>query len=198
MATAPKAAAKAAVTTARLRAQYTGKIVPELEKELQLPNVHQVPRLEKIVVNVGLGRAKEDKKVMDAATNTLRKITGQQPVDRIAKKSIATFKIRRGMNRVGVSVTLRGKLMYEFADRLINVVLPRVRDFHGVPAKAFDKAGNYSLGLIEQSVFPELGFEETQTLHGLQINFVIKSEDSAHSRALLTAFGMPFEKEEKR
>jgi large subunit ribosomal protein L5 len=129
---------------------------------------------------------------------TLRKITGQQPIDRMAKKSISTFKIRRGMNRIGVSVTLRDKRMYEFLDRLISIVLPRVRDFHGVPAKSFDKAGNYSLGLIEQSVFPELSFEDTQTLHGLQINFVIKTEATMHSKALLGAFGMPFEKEEKK
>lgn len=185
-------------TVPRLKQLYKEQLMPRLQKELSLENINQVPKLEKIVINVGIGKHKDDKHYHEVVVNTLRKITGQQPVDRIAKKSIATFKIRRGMNRVGVSVTLRGKLMYEFADRLINVVLPRVRDFHGVPAKAFDKAGNYSLGLIEQSVFPELGFEETQTLHGLQINFVIKSEDSAHSRALLTAFGMPFEKEEKR
>jgi len=185
-------------TVPRLKQLYKEQLMPRLQKELSLENINQVPKLEKIVINVGIGKHKDDKHYHEVVVNTLRKITGQQPIDRIAKKSIATFKIRRGMNRVGVSVTLRGKLMYEFADRLINVVLPRVRDFHGVPAKAFDQAGNYSLGLIEQSVFPELGFEETQTLHGLQINFVIKSEDSAHSRALLAAFGMPFEKEEKR
>ena len=158
----------------------------------------EIPRLEKIVLNVGLGKHKDDKRYHEVVVNTLRKITGQQPVDRMAKKSIATFKIRAGMNRIGVSVTLRDKQMYEFMDRLINVVLPRVRDFHGVSAKAFDKGGNYALGITEQSIFPELGFEDTQVLHGLQVNFVIKSDDSAHSKALLEAFGMPFEKEEKR
>ena len=182
----------------RLKQLYKEQLVPRLQKELELGNVNQVPKLEKIVVNVGIGKHKDDKHYYEVVLNTLRKITGQQPVDRIAKKSIATFKIRRGMNRVGVSVTLRNKNMYEFLDRLINVVLPRVRDFHGVPAKAFDKSGHYALGLVEQSVFPELSFEDTQTLHGLQINFVIKSEGPAHSRALLIAFGMPFEKEEKR
>ena len=112
----------------------------------------------------------------------------------MAKKSIATFKIRAGMNRVGVSVTLRNDHMYEFLDRLVNTVLPRVRDFRGVSLKAFDKTGNYNLGLNEQSVFPGLTFEETQVLHGLQITFVIKNEDKEHSKALLEAFGMPFEK----
>ncbi len=196
MATAPKAAAKAAVTTARLRAQYTGKIVPELEKELQLPNVHQVPRLEKIVVNVGLGRAKEDKKVMDAATNTLRKITGQQPIQTTSRKSIASFKLREGQ-KIGLKVTLRGDRMYEFMDRLISIVIPRLRDFHGVSAKAFDRQGNYSFGMTDQSVFPELTFDETTVAHGLQVVFVIRSDSPAHSRALLEKFGMPFEKENK-
>jgi len=193
MATATKTA-KPVVHGARLRSEYTTKFVPELEKELGIKNVNQVPRLEKIVLNVGLGRAQDDKKVMEAATNTLRKITGQQPIQTTARKSIASFKLREG-NKIGLKVTLRGERMYEFADRLINIVLPRLRDFHGVSAKAFDKSGNYSLGLIDQSVFPELTFDETTTTHGLQVVFVIKSEDKAHARALLEKFGMPFEKE---
>jgi large subunit ribosomal protein L5 len=127
--------------------------------------------------------------------NTITKITGQHPVDRMARKSIASFKIRAGMNRVGLSVSLRGARMYEFLDRLVNISLPRVRDFHGVSAKAFDKAGNYSLGVVEQSIFPELSFEETQTVHGLQITFVIKGGNKVSSRALLEKFGVPFEKE---
>ncbi len=184
-------------TQARLKALYKQELVPRLQKELELANANQVPKLEKIVLNVGLGKQKDDKSYHEAVVNTLRKITGQQPVDRMAKKSIATFKIRRGMNRIGVSVTLRDERMYEFMDRLIHAVLPRVRDFHGVSAKAFDKDGNYSLGLTDQSIFPELSFEETQTTHGLQINFVVKSTEPAHSRALLAAFGMPFEKEAK-
>jgi large subunit ribosomal protein L5 len=183
-------------TGARLRVAYNATFAKELLKELELGNAHQAPKLEKIIVNCGLGKAKDDKKIMEIATNTLRKITGQQPVETIAKNSIAGFKLREG-NKVGLKVTLRGDKMYEFADRLISVVLPRLRDFHGVNAKAFDKQGNYSLGMVDQSVFPELPFEETTTPHGLQVVFVIKCEQSAHARALLEKFGMPFEKEPK-
>jgi large subunit ribosomal protein L5 len=170
--------------TPRLKALYKEKFVKELQAELNLDNVHQVPKLEKIVVSVGIGKNKDDKRFYEVVKNTLVKITGQAPVDRMAKKSIAGFKIRAGMNRVGISVTLRGPRMYEFLDRLTNIALPRVRDFHGVGSK-FDQGGNYNLGIIEQSIFPELSFEETQVLHGLQITFAIKNEDPAHSRALL-------------
>lgn len=190
-------ASRSTADTARLKAQYKAELVPRLQKDLGLENVNQVPKLEKIVLNVGLGKNKDDKHYHEVVVSTLRKITGQQPVDRMAKKSIATFKIRRGMNRIGVSVTLRDARMYEFLDRLVQSVLPRMRDFHGVSGKAFDKAGNYSLGLTDQSIFPELGFEDTTTLHGLQVNFVIKAEEPAHARALLAAFGMPFEKENR-
>lgn len=182
-----------APATPRLKALYKEKFVKELQAELNLANVHQVPSLEKIVVSVGIGKNKDDKRYYEVVRNTLTKITGQTPVDRMAKKSIATFKIRAGMNRVGISVTLRGARMYEFLDRLANVALPRVRDFHGVGLK-FDKGGNYNLGITDQSVFPELTFEETQVLHGLQVTFAIKNEDPAHSRALLEKFGLPFEK----
>ena len=192
----PAKKAASANTAPRLRAAYTGNLVPELEKELGLKNVHQLPKLDKIVVNIGLGRAKDDKKIIEAARNTLTKITGQAPVETIAKKSIAGFKLREG-NMIGLKVTLRGDKMYEFADRLINIVLPRLRDFHGVPAKAFDKSGNYSLGLTDQSVFPELSFDETTTSHGLQVVFVINAHEPAHAKALLEKFGMPFEKENK-
>jgi large subunit ribosomal protein L5 len=181
---------------ARLQNDYSTKFVAELQKELGLDNVHQVPRLEKIVINVGLGRAKEDKKTIDAAKNTLRKITGQEPVETVAKNSIAGFKLREG-NMIGLKLTLRGERMYEFMDRLVNIVLPRLRDFHGVSAKAFDKQGNFSLGLTDQSVFPELTFEETTTPHGMQAVFVVKSQERDHARALLSKFGMPFEKEER-
>ena len=193
---AKPAKATKTVTTARLREFYASKFAAELQKELGLKNAHQVPKLDKIVVNVGLGRAKDDKKAMEVATNTLRKITGQQPVETIAKKSIASFKLREG-NKIGLKVTLRGDRMYEFADRLITVVLPRLRDFHGVSLKAFDKSGNFSLGLVDQSVFPELTFEETTTAHGLQAVFVIDCQEPAHAKALLEKFGMPFEKENK-
>lgn len=187
--------ASATATAPRLKALYVSQYVKELQAELELGNVNQVPKLEKIVVSVGIGKNKDDKRFYEVVSNTLRKITGQQPVDRMAKKSIASFKIRAGMNRVGISVTLRGARMYEFLDRLISISLPRVRDFHGVGSKGFDKGGNYNLGILEQSIFPELTFEETQVLHGLQITFVIKNEAPAHSRALLEKFGMPFEKE---
>jgi large subunit ribosomal protein L5 len=179
----------------RLKALYTNAYVKELQAELALANVHQVPKLEKITVSVGTGKSKDNKAHLEAVKNTLTKVTGQAPVERLAKKSIATFKIRAGMGApVGVSVTLRGARMYEFLDRLVNVALPRVRDFHGVGTK-FDKSGNYNLGIIEQSIFPELTFEETQIVHGMQFTFVIKNEDTAHSRALLEKFGLPFEKE---
>lgn len=193
-------AAKTATTTTapRLKRLFNEELVANLQKELELGNVHRVPRLEKIVLNVGIGKHKDDKHYHEVVTKTLRKITGQQPVDRMAKRSIAGFKIRAGMNRIGVSVTLRGNMMYEFLDRLINVSLPRVRDFHGVSVKGFDKAGNYSLGITEQSIFPELTFEDTQVSHGLQINFVIKAEDKTHAEALLRAYGMPFEKKEEK
>jgi large subunit ribosomal protein L5 len=187
-----------ASTQPRLKQLYKEKMVAELQKELELGNIHQVPKLEKIVVSVGIGKHKDDKRYHETVATTLRKITGQQPVDRMARKSIATFKIRAGMNRVGVSVTLRGARMYEFLDRLVNVALPRVRDFHGVGAKGFDKSGNYSLGIVEQSIFPELTFEDTQVSHGLQVTFVINNEDKTHSRALLEKFGVPFEKGDKR
>jgi large subunit ribosomal protein L5 len=182
-----------APATPRLKALYKEKFTKELQAELSLANVHQVPKLEKIVVSVGIGKNKDDKRHYEVVRNTLTKITGQAPVDRMAKKSIATFKIRAGMNRVGISVTLRGARMYEFLDRLANVALPRVRDFHGVGAK-FDKGGNYNLGITDQSVFPELTFEETQVLHGLQVTFAIQNQNPAHSRALLEKFGLPFEK----
>jgi len=180
--------------TPRLKALYKDQYVKELQAELNLANVHQVPKLEKIVVSVGIGKNKDDKRYYEVVRNTLTKVTGQAPVDRMAKKSIAGFKIRAGMNRVGISVTLRGARMYEFLDRLVNVSLPRVRDFHGVGSK-FDKGGNYNLGIIEQSIFPELTFDETQVVHGLQVTFAIQSQDAAHSRALLEKFGVPFEKE---
>jgi len=189
-------AKSAAISTApRLKALYSTQYSKELQAELGLENIHQVPKLEKIVVSVGIGKNKDDKRHYEVVRNTVTKITGQYPVDRMAKKSIAGFKIRAGMNRVGLSVTLRDARMYEFLDRLVNVALPRVRDFHGVGAKGFDKAGNYNLGIIEQSIFPELTFEETQLLHGMQITFVIGNGSKENSRALLEKFGVPFEKE---
>ena len=192
--TAKPAKSAPASTGARLRVQYSAAIAKDLQKELGLKNIHEVPRLEKVVVNAGLGKAKDDKKLMETAANTLRKITGQQPVETTAKNSIASFKLREG-NKIGLKVTLRGERMYEFTDRVISLVLPRLRDFHGVNAKAFDRQGNYAIGFTDQSVFPELSFEETTPAHGLQAVFVINCKSKEHARALLEKFGMPFEKE---
>lgn len=183
------------VTAPRLKALYTDTYAKELQAELGLSNINEVPKLEKIIVSAGIGKNKDDKHHYEIVRNTITRITGQSPIDRMARKSIAGFKIRAGMNRIGLSVTLRGARMYEFLDRFVNVSLPRVRDFHGVSSKAFDKGGNYNLGIVEQSIFPELSFEETQHLHGLQITFVIKNGNQTASKALLVKFGMPFEKE---
>ena len=186
--------AKAINTAPRLKALYGDTYAKELQAELGLENINQVPKLEKIVVSVGTGKSKDDKRHLVVVKNTLTKITGQAPVEKLAKKSIAGFKIRAGMGApVGVMVTLRGARMYEFLDRLVNVSLPRVRDFHGVGLK-FDKGGNYNLGITDQSIFPELTFEETQVIHGLQVTIAIKNGSEASLRALLEKFGLPFEK----
>lgn len=181
---------------ARLKKLYYEEFAPALIKELGLKNANEVPKLEKVVLNCGLGKAKDDKRMMEIATNTLVKITGQQPIQTVAKKSIASFKLREG-NKIGLKVTLRDERMYEFTDRLINIVLPRLRDFHGVSNKAFDKQGNYSIGMNDQSVFPEMTFEDSAVTHGLQIVFVINAKQPEHAKALLTKLGMPFEKEAK-
>ncbi len=184
------------IVKAKLKELYNTKLKKELQNELSLTNSFQVPILDKIVINSGVGKAKDDKKTIEAVINTITKITGQIPVQTVAKNSIAGFKLREG-NVIGVKVTLRREKMYEFTDRLINIVLPRLRDFHGVSLTAFDKQGNYSLGLTDQSVFPELTFEETTLSHGLQINFVFRSIKPEHSVLLLNKFGMPFSKENK-
>jgi len=180
----------------RLKQQYNDTIAQELKKELGLKNINEVPRLQKIVVNVGLGRAKDDKKLLEVASNTLRKVTGQQPIQLAAKKAVAGFKLREG-NKIGLKVTLRGDRMYEFADRLISLILPRLRDFHGVNDKSFDASGNFSIGLQDQSVFPELTYEETTTIHGMQAVFVIDCLEKEHAKALLEKLGMPFQKKAK-
>ena len=186
--------AKATSTAPRLKALYESQFAKELQAELGLENINMVPKLEKIVVSVGTGKKKDDKRHLEVVKNTVTKITGQAPVEKLAKKSIAGFKIRAGMGApVGVMVTLRGARMYEFLDRLVNVSLPRVRDFHGVGVK-FDKGGNYNLGITDQSIFPELTFEETQVIHGLQVTFSFDNGSAEASRALLEKFGLPFEK----
>ncbi len=180
----------------RLKEAYTTKLRAQLRSDLKLDNIHQVPAIEKIIVNVGLGRVKEDKRALEVAETTLLKITGQKPVYTVARKSIANFKLREGQ-KIGAKVTLRGAKMYEFLDRVINVVLPRVRDFRGVPLKAFDKSGNYSIGFVEQTVFPELDYGDSATLHGLQVVIVTSTNNKDHAYALLSSMGMPFEKERK-
>ncbi len=183
--------------TPRLKELYQ-KEVKNLEKDLKLKNVNQVPKLEKVIVSCGVGKKREDKRFIETVELTLAKITGQATTARLAKKSIATFKIRKGMGApVGYLTTLRNDKMYEFVDRLINVALPHVRDFHGVSRTAFDANGNYNLGLKEQTVFPEITFEDASVLDGLEVTFVIKNGSKEGSTKLLELFGMPFEKEEK-
>ena len=182
----------------RLKQEYREKIWAELKDELKLANINQVPELVKVVVSSGVGRNRDDKRYVEFVTSTLAKITGQAAAPRHAKKSIATFKIRKGMGSpLGYLVTLRGAKMYEFVDRLVNVTLPRVRDFHGVPRTSFDAQGNYSLGLPEQTVFPEINFEDSAVLHGLEVTFVIKNGSKEGSLKLLEKLGMPFEKDGK-
>ena len=185
--------------TPRLKVLYQDKIVKDLEKELNIKNINQAPKLEKVIVSCGVGKKREDKHYTETVALTLAKITGQASTSRLAKKSIATFKIRKGMGApVGYLTTLRNDKMYEFVDRFINIALPHVRDFHGVPSKSFDKQGNYSVGLKEQTVFPEITFEDASVLHGLEITFIIKNGSKEASRKLLEAFGMPFEKKENK
>lgn len=192
---APKQAAPSN-TPAKLKKLYADQYRKELFKELKLGNVNEAPKLEKVVISIGLGKSKDDKKMFEVAANTLLKVTGQKPVETNAKQSIASFKLREG-NRIGMKVTLRDNRMYEFLDRIINLVLPRLRDFHGVSLNSFDGQGNYSIGFSDQSIFPELSFEETSNSHGMQITIVTDSNNKEHAKALLTKFGMPFEKEDK-
>jgi len=176
---------------ARLREFYKERIVPEMMKEFGYKNVLQVPKLEKIVVNMGMGEAISNPKIIDAAVDEIRQITGQQPIVTKARKSIAQFKLREGMH-IGVKVTLRGPTMYEFLDRVINIALPRVRDFKGVSSKAFDGRGNYSLGLKEEIIFPEIDFDKVEKIKGMNITFVSTARTDEEGRSLLTHFGMPF------
>ena len=175
-----KAAAKTNKTAVkagpRLKALYNDELKAKLMKELGLKNVNQVPELRKVIVSCGVGKKREDKRFTETVELTLAKITGQAAISRLAKKSIASFKIRKGMGApVGYLTTLRNDKMYEFVDRLINIALPHVRDFHGVSRNAFDKQGNYNLGLKEQTVFPEITFEDASVLHGLEVTFIIEN-----------------------
>jgi large subunit ribosomal protein L5 len=177
-----------------LKERYQKEVAPALMKALNLSNVMQVPRVEKVVVNIGLGEALENAKALDAAVGDLTQITGQKPVVNKARKSIAAFKLREG-RVIGAKVTLRGERMWSFLDRLINVALPRVRDFRGVSPNAFDGRGNYTLGLREQLVFPEIEYDKIDKLRGLEVTVVTTARNDDHSRQLLQMLGMPFRKE---
>ena len=180
-------------TKARLHEQYSSTFKSSLKEELGLASIMQVPEIKKIVINVGAGEAVANPKVVDAIVENLATISGQMPVKTRARKSIATFKLREEMV-IGAKVTLRGKIMYEFLDRLINTALPRVRDFNGVSRKAFDKNGNYTLGIKEHIIFPEINFDKVEKIHGMDITLVIKNEDKEHSMKLLEKFHFPFRK----
>ena len=179
----------------RLKQRYRDEVAPALREQLGLSNVMQIPRLEKIVLNVGLGEAINDSKALDGAMADLAAITGQKPRINRARKSIAAFKLREGMP-IGIKVTLRGDRMWEFFDRLITVALPRTRDFRGMNPRSFDGRGNYTFGLTEQLVFPEVAYDSVDKVRGMDVTIVTTTDQDAHARALLDAFGFPFVREE--
>lgn len=177
----------------RLKEKYLNEVVSKLMTELAYGNINQVPRFEKIVVNMGVGAAAQDAKLLDAAVSDLRTITGQQPMITHAKKSIAGFKIRKGMP-IGAKVTLRGDRMWEFLDRLLATALPRIRDFRGINPNSFDGRGNYSMGVDEQLIFPEVDYDKVDRVRGMDITFVTSANTDEECRALLDGFGFPFKK----
>jgi len=178
---------------ARLDQHYREKIVPQLQQALGLKNIMEVPRIAKITVNMGVGEAAADRKLMDAAVTDLTKITGQKPLICKATKAIAAFKLRAGLP-IGAKVTLRGARMYEFLDRLISIAMPRIRDFRGVSVRSFDGQGNYSLGIKEQIIFPEIQYDQVDKLRGMDITITTTARDNRQGRALLEAFNFPFRK----
>jgi large subunit ribosomal protein L5 len=182
------------MATARLKNRYLEEIRPALVERFGYSSVMQAPKIQKVTVNMGCGDAKQDSKVLDAATEQLRTITGQQPSIRRARKSIAQFKLREGMP-VGVAVTLRGERQYEFLDRLMSVAIPRIRDFRGLNPRAFDGRGNYSMGIREQIIFPEIDYDEIDQVRGLDVTITTNGVSDVESFALLEAFGMPFSKD---
>ncbi len=188
---APDQARHSAKERPRLRARFEKEVAPALLKELELKNVMAVPRLHKIVVNMGVGEATQNAKVLDPAVNELGQITGQKPVVTRAKKSIAAFKVRQGQS-IGAMVTLRGDRMYEFFDRLVSIVLPRVRDFKGVSTKSFDGRGNFTLGLHDQLIFPEISYEKVDKQKGMNVTIVTTAQTDNQARTLLKHLGMPF------
>jgi large subunit ribosomal protein L5 len=178
---------------ARLKEKYLKEVRPELRKKLNYANINQVPKLLKIVVNSGVGDAIADHKKLESVSAELEMITGQKPAVRRAKKSISNFKLREGMP-IGVSVTLRREKMYEFLDRLINVAIPRIRDFRGVPGKSFDGRGNYTLGITEQIIFPEIEYDKVDKIRGMNVTIVTSARSDSEAYELLESFGMPFRK----
>lgn len=176
----------------RLRQRYQEEIVPALMAKFKYTNINQVPKLEKIVLNMGLGDVKDNAKGLEAAVNDMMMIAGQRPVVTKARKSVANFRLREGMN-VGAKVTLRGDRMYEFTDKLVSIVLPRVRDFRGVSAKAFDGRGNYSLGVREQLIFPEIEYDKVEKIRGMEMVFVTTAKTDEEAKELLRLLGMPFQ-----
>jgi large subunit ribosomal protein L5 len=188
---APAQAQHSAKERPRLRLRFDKEVAPALLKELELTNAMAVPRLNKIVVNMGMGEATQNSKILDPAVNELGQITGQKPIVTKAKKSIAAFKVREGQ-AIGTMVTLRGDRMYEFFDRLVNIVLPRVRDFRGVSTKSFDGRGNYTMGLHDQLIFPEISYEKVDKLKGMNVTIVTTAANDNQARTLLKHLGMPF------
>ncbi|MDD4342918.1 MAG: 50S ribosomal protein L5 [Eubacteriales bacterium] len=178
---------------ARLKEKYQNEMIPLMQEKFAYKSVMEIPKFEKVVINIGLGEAVANTKVLDAAVEDLKLISGQKPIVTRAKKSIATFKLREGMP-IGAKVTLRGERMYDFIDKLVNIVLPRVRDFRGVSPKAFDGRGNYSLGLKEQLIFPEIDYEKVDKVRGLEVVFVTTAKTDEEGRELLRLSGMPFSK----
>lgn len=181
------------MATPRLKETYKSKVMAELQQKFGYKNVNEIPRFEKIVVNMGVGEAATDAKALDAAVADLRAITGQQPMITRARKSIASFKLRTGMP-IGAKVTLRGDRMWEFFDRLTSTAIPRIRDFRGISDKSFDGRGNFSMGISEQMIFPEIEFDQVDRVRGMDITFVTTAKTDAEAKALLEAFGFPFKK----
>jgi large subunit ribosomal protein L5 len=191
-ATAPKPA----LPLPGLQQRYLDRVVPALQKQFDYGNPMQVPQIAKVIVNIGIGEAKDNPRALEAAVNDVRQVTGQQPVVVRARKSVAAFKLRAGMP-VGIKVTLRGRRMWQFLEKLVGVALPRIRDFHGVPEDDFDGRGNYSLGLREQIIFPEIDYDHIDKIRGMEVVIVTSARTDEEGRALLTEIGMPFRRDER-
>lgn len=194
---AAAAAPREALPLPNLQQRYLDRAVPALQKQFDYGNPMQVPQIAKVIVNIGIGEAKDNPRALEAAVNDVRQVTGQQPVVVRARKSVAAFKLRAGMP-VGVKVTLRGRRMWQFLEKLVGVALPRIRDFRGVPADDFDGRGNYSLGLREQIIFPEIDYDHIDRIRGMEVVIVTSARTDEEGRALLTELGMPFQRNERQ